>query len=79
MNITTIIITLLVILLVGYAAFFAYDLFKHKDEFEKETNFWITGVIGAIVNFFDPLGIGAFAPQTALLKFTKQTRDKLIP
>ena len=37
MNITTIIITLLVILLVGYAAFFAYDLFKHKDEFEKET------------------------------------------
>lgn len=79
MNITTIIITLLVILLIGYAAFFAYDLFKHKEEFEKETNFWITGVIGAIVNFFDPLEIGAFAPQTALLKFTKQTRDKLIP
>ncbi|MEI7589265.1 MAG: sulfite exporter TauE/SafE family protein, partial [Chitinophagia bacterium] len=35
--------------------------------------------IGFLVNFFDVLGIGAFAPQTALLKFTKQTSDKLIP
>lgn len=25
------------------------------------------------------MGIGAFAPQTALLKFTKQTEDRLIP
>ena len=66
MNITTIIITLLVILLVGYAAFFAYDLFKHKDEFEKETNFWITGVIGAIVNFFDPLGRMQWKPTVNL-------------
>jgi hypothetical protein len=32
-----------------------------------------------VVNFFDVLGIGAFAPQTALLKFTHQTEDKLIP
>ena len=31
------------------------------------------------MNFFDVLGIGAFAPQTALLKFTKQTPDRLIP
>lgn len=79
MDITTIIIGLLVILLVGYALFFAYDLYKHKDEFEGDVSWWKTGAIGALVNFFDPLGIGAFAPQTALLKFTKQTRDKLIP
>ena len=79
MDITTIIIGLLIVLLIGYTAFFAYDLIKHKDEFEGDTSWWKTGAIGALVNFFDPLGIGAFAPQTALLKFTKQTRDKLIP
>jgi uncharacterized membrane protein YfcA len=32
-----------------------------------------------VVNFFDVLGIGAFAPQTALLKFSKQTEDRLLP
>ncbi|MEG1732610.1 MAG: sulfite exporter TauE/SafE family protein [Longicatena sp.] len=79
MNRTTIIIGLLVIILVAYACYFGYDIYKHKDEFENDTSWWKTGIIGAIVNFFDPLGIGAFAPQTALLKFTKQTRDKQIP
>jgi hypothetical protein len=38
-----------------------------------------TALIGFIVNFFDVLGIGAFAPQTALLKFTKQTEDRILP
>lgn len=79
MDITTIIIGLLIILLVAYTLYFAYDLYTHREEFEGDTSWWKTGAIGALVNFFDPLGIGAFAPQTALLKFTKQTRDKLIP
>ena len=35
MDITTIIIGLLIVLLIGYTAFFAYDLIKHKDEFEE--------------------------------------------
>ena len=55
MDITTIIIGLLIVLLIGYTAFFAYDLFKHKDEFEGDTSWWKTGAIGALVNFFDPL------------------------
>lgn len=79
MNATQIILTILWILLIGYTIYFGYDLYKHKDELEGETSWSKTGAIGALVNFFDPLGIGAFAPQTALLKFTKQTRDKLIP
>ena len=70
------------IILVLFAVWFIYilatDIFKHKDELENVS--WIkTGLIGFVVNFFDVLGIGAFAPQTALLKFTKQTSDKLIP
>src|SRR6476646_614997 len=34
--------------------------------------------VGAIVNFFDTLGIGSFAP-TAWLKFRKLVPDRLIP
>ena len=70
------------IILVLFAIWFIYvlgaDIIKHKNNLEKVS--WVkTGVIGFVVNFFDVLGIGAFAPQTALLKFTKQTSDKLIP
>ena len=70
------------IILVLFAIWFIYvlgaDIIKHKNNLEKVS--WVkTGMIGFVVNFFDVLGIGAFAPQTALLKFTKQTADKLIP
>lgn len=77
--VTKVIIYLLIAMLIGYVSYFGYDVFKHRDELETDTSFVKTGIIGFIVNFFDPLGIGAFAPQTALLKFTKQTRDKEIP
>src|SRR5580765_4983459 len=36
-------------------------------------------VVGAIVSFFDTLGIGSFAPTTAWLKFRKIVPDRLIP
>jgi uncharacterized membrane protein YfcA len=36
-------------------------------------------VLGAVVNFFDTLGIGSFAPTTAWLKFRKLVPDRLIP
>ncbi|TFG75589.1 MAG: sulfite exporter TauE/SafE family protein, partial [Flavobacteriales bacterium] len=50
----------------------------HRNSLESSS--WLkTSIIGFVVNFFDVLGIGAFAPQTALLKFTKQTKDKHIP
>ena len=35
--------------------------------------------IGAIVNFFDTLGIGSFAPTTAAYKFFKVVPDRIIP
>ena len=57
---------------------FIRDLIKHKKDLEPVS--WVkTGLIGFVVNFFDVLGIGAFAPQTALLKFTKQTEDRVLP
>jgi len=68
----------LVLLAIWFIYIFAMDILKNKNNLEKVS--WLkTGLIGFVVNFFDVLGIGAFAPQTALLKFTKQTSDKLIP
>jgi uncharacterized membrane protein YfcA len=70
------------ILLVVFSFWFIYmlasDIIKNKKNLENISSVK-TGVIGFVVNFFDVLGIGAFAPQTALLKFTKQTSDRLIP
>jgi uncharacterized membrane protein YfcA len=74
----TLIWTALVILCLWFIYFFARDIWKHKNDLGSAS--WVTtGIIGFVVNFFDVLGIGAFAPQTALLKFTRQTPDRLIP
>lgn len=35
--------------------------------------------IGFVTNFFDTLGIGNFAPTTAIFRFTKMVPDELIP
>ncbi len=35
--------------------------------------------IGAVTNFFDTLGIGSFAPTTAIYKFLKMVPDNFIP
>jgi len=36
-------------------------------------------VLGAVVNFFDTLGIGSFATTSAWMKFRKMVPDRLIP
>jgi len=68
----------LIALAIWFSFVFIKDLLANRAKFENSS--WLkTSVIGFVVNFFDVLGIGAFAPQTALLKFTQQTEDKLIP
>jgi uncharacterized membrane protein YfcA len=68
----------LALLSVWYCFVLAKDFLLHRNNLENSS--WLkTGLIGFVVNFFDVLGIGAFAPQTALLKFTRQTEDKIIP
>lgn len=68
----------LAMLTIWYSIVFFRDFWKHKNNLEPVS--WVkTGIIGFVVNFFDVLGIGAFAPQTALLKFTKQTEDRVLP
>lgn len=68
----------LAILTIWYSYVFIKDFLKHKNKLEP-VSWWKAGLIGFVVNFFDVLGIGAFAPQTALLKFTKQTEDRVLP
>lgn len=54
------------------------DFLKHRNNLEP--NSWAkTGFIGFAGNFFDTLGIGSFAIETALFKFMKQSEDRLIP
>jgi len=75
-------ITAIWISLIVLAIFYTYvllkDYIKHKNVLEN-ISVIKTAIIGFVVNFFDTLGIGSFAPQTALLKFTKQTEDRLLP
>ena len=77
--VTTIMLSVLGLFTAGFGFVFGRDLLKHKDEFEKETSAAITGIIGFVVNFFDTLGIGSFAPTTAALRAFKQVKDRVIP
>jgi uncharacterized membrane protein YfcA len=40
---------------------------------------WADLALGFVANFFDTLGIGSFAPTTAVLKFTRRIPDEQIP
>jgi len=68
----------LVILSIFFIYVLSKDVIKHRKVLEN-ISVVKTALIGFVVNFFDVLGIGAFAPQTALLKFTKQTEDRVLP
>ena len=74
-----IIIGCLGILTFIFSTYLFKDLANNKYRFESQTSFLITSIIGFITNFFDTLGIGSFAPLTALLRGFKQIEDKLIP
>lgn len=68
----------LVVLSIFFIFVLSKDIYQHRKVLEKVSALK-TSIIGFIVNFFDVLGIGAFAPQTALLKLTKQTEDRVLP
>lgn len=74
----TIIWVSLIILGILFTTLLVRDVLKNKHHLER-VSIWKNALIGFVVNFFDVFGIGAFAPQTALLKFTKQTDDSVLP
>ncbi len=78
MDIITIMLMVLGALGLWFAFLFIRDFVIYKNDLEKRS--WITTlIIGFVVNFFDVLGIGSFAPTTALLRATKQCDDRFIP
>ena len=74
----TVIWLLLFALAIGFSIILIRDFNRHKNKLENSS--WIkTAIIGFVVDFFDVLGIGSFAPQIALLKFTGQVDDRVMP
>lgn len=68
----------LALLTAWFVTVLARDVVRHRQGLDAGS--WrATGLIGFVTNFFDVLGIGSFAPQTALLRFTRQADDRLIP
>lgn len=63
-------------------SFFGYyyvaDVIRNRRMFSNKPWSGLLGT-GFITNFFDTLGIGSFAPQTAIFKFFKLVDDRLIP
>ena len=61
-----------------FSFYYIRDVIKNREKFTGKP--W-TGLLGTgfITNFFDTLGIGSFAPQTAIFKFFKLVDDRIIP
>ncbi len=61
-----------------FAAVYLRDLLKRRRSFSTKSWPALLG-IGFVTNFFDTLGIGSFAPTTALYKFLRLVDDRVIP
>ncbi len=75
---TIILKTVLGLMTASFAYFYLTDAIGGKKTFSDKS--W-PGLLGAgfISNFFDTLGIGSFAQQTAMFKFFKLVDDRVIP
>jgi uncharacterized membrane protein YfcA len=61
-----------------FGFYYIRDVIKNSKLFSKKPWSGLFGT-GFITNFFDTLGIGSFAQQTAIFKFFKLVDDRLIP
>jgi uncharacterized membrane protein YfcA len=61
-----------------FGFFYLTDVVKNRKSFSDKPWPGLLGT-GFITNFFDTLGIGSFAQQTAIFKFFKLVDDRIIP
>lgn len=61
-----------------FGTYYFRDLIRNRKTFSKKSLSASLG-IGMITNFFDTLGVGSFAQQTALFKFFRLVDDRIIP
>lgn len=74
----TIVLGVLGLLTLVFSYLFITDFMKNKNKLSETSWGKLLGV-GFITNFFDTLGIGSFAPTTALFKLGNLVEDKMIP
>lgn len=81
MKVSKLLILSLSIIAVYYLYILIIDYMRNrmKNNLEKEGSLKIFAIIGFFVNFFDTLGIGSFAPTTAIFRNYKLVKDKVIP
>ena len=75
MNVRIVLLVALAVLSLVFVAVWLGTLRKRGVSFPG----WLQLTIGFITDFFDTLGIGSFAPTTALLKFWRLAPDETIP
>ncbi|GCD08585.1 sulfite exporter TauE/SafE family protein [Clostridium tagluense] len=76
----TAVLSALGLLTLYFAIIFVKDyMLASKEGRLEKPSFIATGAVGFATNFFDALGIGSFAPTTALLKQFKLTNDRTLP
>lgn len=61
-----------------FSLFYVKDLYKNRKTYSNKSWFGLSAT-GLATNFFDTLGIGSFAQQTAIFKFFHFIDDRLIP
>ena len=66
-------------LTIWFGAIFGRDFATSKNDLNPNNSWGKVATIGFLTNFFDTLGIGSFAPTTALLRMFKQVEDRVIP
>ncbi|MGD0783987.1 MAG: sulfite exporter TauE/SafE family protein, partial [Candidatus Aminicenantales bacterium] len=74
----TILKTVLGLMTSLFGFYYLRDAYKKRSAFSTTAwpKLWTTGFV---TNFFDTLGIGSFAQQTAVFKFFHMVDDRLIP
>lgn len=72
----TLLLCLLVVVALGFAAFWALSL-KRGKQWQWPDGFHY--LVGFVTNFFDTLGIGSFAPTTALYRWRGAVVDEKLP
>jgi uncharacterized membrane protein YfcA len=82
LSVKTILLVLLALFTAGYIAIWTRHLLARARTPAGERARLpspLETVIGAVTNFFDALGIGSFAPTTAIFKFRRMVPDEQIP
>jgi uncharacterized membrane protein YfcA len=75
MSVHTVLLILLGVFAVAYLAAWAVEMSRRGFAVPS----WLEIVVGFVTDFFDTLGIGSFAPTTAMFKFWKLSPDERIP